>query len=292
MEDARDLVTDDREYLRDPPGDREPGPFRLLSMSSVVARLAIVETAIFFLVVIVVHVILGRVYGIADAERRVLEWVGLVPARALGEGYLWQLFTYMFVHGPGYPGVWHFLFAVATLLWAGSELEAVYGRAKLLFLFVGAGVAAGLAHGFWWRQALPVAGATGCVYGLLVAFAFLFPRRQVLFLFLIPIEVRFLVPLVLGFDVAMFLAAKRYDGLAHLGGALFGLLFFRYEDRLSRFLDRVEERAARRETEAVEDLETELDSVLDKISRTGMGSLSRKEREFLKRASRHYQRNR
>ncbi len=258
-------------------------------LSPMVKWLIVANVAAFFALLIVVNVILPFLFDRPIPMGEVLSWIGLVPTRALGEGHVWQFFTYMFVHS--HRDFLHLVFNMLGLYFFGREIEALYGPRKLLFLYIAAGVFAGLLHCISW-DTMPTIGASGAVYAVLVLYACHFPHQKILFFFLIPLEVWIVVAVLIGFDLAVFLSYEGSDGvahLAHLGGALFGYAFFKLRGRVEDYLESVEERLDRRERQAEEDLEAKLDSILEKISKDGMTALSKKERDFLKRASRHYQ---
>src|SRR5882672_1190128 len=120
-----------------------------------------------------------------------LEYLGLVPTLVLHQFWAWQLVTYMFLHG----GVFHILFNMLALWMFGAELERIWGtRYFLKFYFVTGVGAAALTVIF---SLLPFAfaqqvqhsviiGASGAIFGLLLAYAFYFPDRQIYMYFLFP----------------------------------------------------------------------------------------------------------
>ncbi|RME74948.1 MAG: rhomboid family intramembrane serine protease [Planctomycetota bacterium] len=112
-----------------------------------------------------------------------------------------------------------------------------------------------------------------------------------LLFFVLPIEAWLLVVLLIGLDLLNFLSATGggVSQLAHLGGAAFGYIFVRHRDRFDRWIDRFSARLEARRAAQAEESEARLDALLDKINREGIGSLTPRERAFLKRASRRYQ---
>lgn len=161
---------------------------------------------------------------------------GAAPADAMGVGTFmpWQLLTYAFLHG----SVPHFLFNMLALLMFGAPLEHVWGNRRFLLYFFACVIGAGLCQLLvgWWSMsqgggAYPTVGASGGIFGLLLAYGMLFPNQRVMLLIPpIPMKARTLVivygaiELLLGFTgwqpgVAHF---------AHLGGMLFGWLLIRY----------------------------------------------------------------
>ena len=148
----------------------------------------------------------------------------------------WQLLTYGFMHDPG--GFAHVIFNMLALVMFGAPLEYVWGEKRFLTYYLTCVVGAGLCQlvvATWMLaesgQAYPTIGASGGVFGLLLAYGMLFPHQRVMLLIPpIPMKARTLVfvygavALLLGFTglqpgVAHF---------AHLGGMLFGYLLIRY----------------------------------------------------------------
>lgn len=157
----------------------------------------------------------------------VVEIFGLTPLDITTRFALWQLVTYLFLHANFWP---HLFFNMLTLWMFGSDLEGRWGGSYFLKYYfitgVGAGVCSVLAHPF---SPTPSIGASGAVYGILLAYAVLFPNRYVYIYFLIPIRVKYLVGImaVLGVMSAMTSPGDQIDHFAHLGGMLVGFLFLK-----------------------------------------------------------------
>ena len=225
---------------------------------------------------------------------------GLVPARVLGSGMIWQVGTYLFFHANAF----HILFNMLALWMFGGDVEREWGERKFLLYFFVTGIGAGLcilataaftemfgmrATGYF----SPTIGASGAIFGILLAFGMLFPNREVLVFFVFPMKAKHFV-LLFGL-IELYLAVPARGGgvshFAHLGGLLFGYLFMRYESRLGRryagYKVRKREMDMRRQVENElsrdEFIKSEIDPILDKISRQGMGSLSWRERRILKK---------
>lgn len=210
----------------------------------------------------------------------------------VSDGWIWQLVTYMFLHG----GVFHLVFNMLVLWMFGSQLEAGWGsRAFLRYYFV-CGIAAGVAT---WLIPLgadvPTVGSSGAMYGLILAYGMMFPDAVVYIYFLFPIRAKYLAFILGGIEFLSSMS-QRNDGIAHfthLGGLAAGYVYLRFGDRLrwmaarrglgpgrgrrkARVADIREARATRsRQRE-------EVDAILDKISSQGMGSLTPQERRRLR----------
>src|SRR3954468_22491011 len=157
--------------------------------------------------------------------------LGLVPMWVLHERRIWQLVTYMFIHA----GLFHIVFNMLALWMFGTELERIWGtRFFLKFYFVtGVGAAlltilASLLPFGATRQlyASDIVGASGAIYGVLLAYALYFPDRKIYYMMLFPIPARVFV-LIMG-SVAFLSSLSESGGVAnatHLGGLLIAYVY-------------------------------------------------------------------
>jgi len=154
-------------------------------------------------------------------------YFGLVPFLVREKYFVWQLLTYIFLHG----GVSHILFNLLALWMFGGELESYFGSKKFLFYFLFCGIGAGICTVILTPNGMiPVIGASGAIYGLLLAFGWLFPDRQIYIYFLLPVRAKYFV-IIFGL-IELFSSIEGTGGgvahLTHLGGLLFGLLYMGY----------------------------------------------------------------
>lgn len=224
-------------------------------------------------------------------------------------GWLWQLFTYMWIHAqPEGIGLLHILFNMLTLAAFGPVVERNLGARHFWKLYLLGGLVSGL---FYVVEVLvrlvlggvtflPLVGASGAVLAVCAAFACMFPNARLFLMFIpVPIKARtvilgaIVVSVVLIFlDPNSFIAHS-----AHLGGILFGLAYMHHLTRkLIRYGYPVREPAREipdvvldRVDDLVEDWDAqrvamEADRVLEKISRYGLRSLTERDREVLERA--------
>jgi membrane associated rhomboid family serine protease len=161
-----------------------------------------------------------------------IQWLGLVPAAVLQQFQVWQLGTYMFLHG----GIFHILFNMLALWMFGTELERLWGTREFLKFYFVCGVGAGvltilfslLPFGFS-RQLYEsvVIGASGAIYGLLLAYALTYPERPILLIvFFVPAKV---CVAILG-AIALFSSIGERGGVAnatHLGGLLVAYVYLK-----------------------------------------------------------------
>lgn len=155
----------------------------------------------------------------------------LVPRSVLFSLALWQLVTYLFLHS--IFGFGHILMNMLTLWMFGTALESTWGTRRFLqyyfFCGVGAGICVVIMNALFGEMNVRTIGASGAIYGVLLAFGILFPRAIIYFFGLFPIEARWYV-LIMG--VIVFLSALGDSGgsvshFAHLGGMAFGYTFLK-----------------------------------------------------------------
>jgi len=174
-------------------------------------------------------IVMGAVFVLQTVvEDRITLFLGLVPLLVLKKFYLWQLFTYIFLHGD----VSHILFNLIALWMFGGELENYWGSKKFLFYFFFCGIGAAVCTVLLSpHQFIPVIGASGAIYGLLLAFGWLFPNRLIYLYFLFPIPAKYFV-IIYGFIEFIYASRGGTGGgiahLTHLGGLLFGLFYMAY----------------------------------------------------------------
>ena len=155
-------------------------------------------------------------------------WIALWPF-SLGRFMPWQVVTYAFAHA----SFTHLLFNMLGLWMFGSELEHVWGPKRFLQFYTASVLAAAgtqLVVDAVLGAGAPTIGASGGLFGLLLAFAMLFPNRTILLFFVIPMKAKWLVALygVLELYQGVYVMNSGVAHFAHLGGMLGGLLTLRY----------------------------------------------------------------
>jgi len=245
--------------------------------------------------------------------------LSLQPDKIVHEGQVWRLLTHAFLHS---LSLIHILFNMLLLWMLGNELEEMYGPREFLALYLVSAVFAGLCltlHGLTMPHKISGLGASGAVSALTMLFALHFPHRQVLLFFVIPMPIWLMAVLYFGYDFLVFVAGKETTTAvaAHLGGALFGYLYYRFQWKLTALWPRLKgwkKRQARprlklyreeppapaavvstrapAEHEIDEHFEAKLDAVLEKMNLVGKDNLTDAEKEILLRASEIYKRRR
>ena len=237
----------------------------------------------------------------------VLDWLAFQPTRIVFRP--WAPLTYMFVHG----SLGHLFFNMLMLFFFGPPLEGRWGEREFLKFYVICGLG-GAALSFLFMP-VSIVGASGALYGVMIAFALNWPKAPIYVFGIFPVEARYLV----GFMalVALLSATDSATGsnvahLAHLGGLITGWIYLKADFRTGAAISSVRRATTKRrrlaivpadesEDEAVtassrpvkEDpaLYDRVDAVLDKISAKGITALTPDELELLDEVSRKHRTN-
>ncbi len=286
----------------------------------VIKTLLIINGAAFFVQMLFGTMMFGGIPG----EFFINKFFALIPFGGLDFGAIsmsflpWQIITYQFLHGD----FWHIAINMFILWMFGMEIENYWGSKKFLFFYLMAGVTGGLFQllsGF----SAPTIGASGAVYGVMVAFAMFFPDRYIFLYMLVPVKAKYLIVFVM---VIEFMSVGNMSFIAHLvhiGGAAFALVFIlldrKYNFNVERWFSKLNERTTTFERkdsfnfkspfrkpfgkpdDKVQDAtfyeinnaskradeidQAEIDRILDKISQSGYQNLSDKEKKILFEAS-------
>lgn len=231
---------------------------------------------------------------------------GLVPEQVakwpLPE--FWRLATYLFLHG----GFWHLVFNLFALWMFGMPVESQWGGREFLKYYFLCGVGAALISvALAPHSSIPIIGASGAVYGLLVAFAMLYPDAVVYLYFLIPVKAAHMALLfgAVEFFMGASSATPGVARFAHLGGMVTGYLYIRWwwvwklklktafrnlisgddDEEASAPRPRPTRRRAPAAPPVEEDHMAEIDRILDKILESGLESLTENERTLMRRYS-------
>ena len=285
----------------------------------VIKNLLIINIVVFFLQFVLESTVEGKII--------LNKWFALNPINL--EGYIdwpfnfqvWQLISYQFMHSTS--SISHILFNMLMLWMFGASIEEVMGSKKFLIFYLLAGVSAGLLQLFispliGGSYAVTI-GASGSIYGVMIAYAMFFPDNLIFLYFLIPVKAKYMIGFLILIEFfAINSAASDVAHLAHLGGALFGFLFLMFDKHSHVELKNVFKRSYfykstsksqknmfdnlagtfRRNTNVDEanyyDInnkdenevtQVEIDKILDKISQSGYQNLSEREKKILFQAS-------
>ena len=227
---------------------------------------------------------------VARTEGLFFPLFGLVPKMVWSEFMIWQPFTYLFFHG----GIWHVLINMFVLWMFGSELERLWGKEHFLKFYFVTGVGAGFVTMIFGLNSMtPIVGASGAVYGVLLAYGLTYPNRTVYLYGIIPIKSLWFV---IGIGVIAFMSSfdnvSQISHLTHLSGMMIGYLMLkrpvRFNDLWFTIRKRTLEYKIKHEEKKVSQhqaIEREIDRILDKINREGFDSLTEEEHDRLYKGS-------
>lgn len=251
-----------------------------------------INAAMFFL-----QYLFAGVFGVS-----LIQYLSFYPDLSTTIFQPWRIVTYMFLHSLDNP--FHFVFNMLWLWWMGRPVEQKLGPRSLLTIYFGAGFAGALVDVIVSLAGvpIPVIGASGAVYGVMVAFAMLFPRTPIMLLLLPPIEARYVISGFIALDVLLLNNADGVARLVHLGGALGAFLLMRahkngfdlslipryFEYLFRKFKPSPGTKTKNKKMSIVSDAkiieevdQSELDAILEKISKNGYDSLTKEEKKKL-----------
>ena len=249
----------------------------------------------------------GLLEGFGPVDR----WLSFVPGVAIAGLEVWRFVSYMFLHA----GLFHIGMNMFILWMFGSQVEALWGRRSFLVYYFVCGIGAAAVYGlfnlFGMSAYTPMIGASGAVYGLLLAYGLSFPDNIILVFFVLPLKAKYAVVL---FGLIEFLSIPQGGSvahLAHLGGMLTGFIFLRltvpgmagrgrggfdpagawrrFKTRNRMRVVRPGERSAGgngQDGTPRPPQQERIDEILDKISREGLQSLTDEEQDILRRGGR------
>jgi len=186
-------------------------------------------TGVKWLIISNIAIYIVYFFGSMIRKEPIFDSLLLMPAAVI-HGAVWQLVTYLFLHS--LTSLWHIVFNMLALWMFGTPIEQTWGTRRFLQYYficgVGAGICVVLANLAFGNPYQRVLGASGAIYGLLIAFGMLFPNQTVLMSFLFPIKAKYMV-MIFGAIAFMssFQTGSTVSNLAHLGGMLFGFVYMK-----------------------------------------------------------------
>lgn len=218
--------------------------------------------------------------------------IGFGALWPLGSGNfeLWQPFSYMFLHG----GFTHILFNMFALWMFGAEIENHWGTRQFTIYYFTCGVGAAIINLIaTFGHGAPTVGASGAVFGVLLAFGMMFPNRYIFLYFFFPIKAKYFVA---GYAIIEFISTFNMNSpvahFAHLGGMVIGFVYIKIMSGDWPIQDWFESNVASSKTKLTSTSnkssnvnEDKIDQILDKISKYGYESLSQDEKRTLLDAS-------
>jgi membrane associated rhomboid family serine protease len=275
----------DRDYARDQYGGQS-GPriqLALPPLTPVVKWLLIINVVVWL-----------TAFMIPPLERFFALWFSVFPANIVMSLEVWRLISYQFLHGD----FWHIFFNMYFLFIFGPMLERLWGSREFLKFYLICGAMGGVLYTLLvFTGVLPafaLVGASGAILGLIAAGAVLFPNVQIYMMFIFPMPLKIFAIICACLSIGMFFRYENPGGqAAHLAGMAAGVVYVLWPRWKQHTANR-----ARRPIKWESDInrqrafQAEVDRILDKVHKLGIGSLTRKEKKILRKASQHQQQGR
>lgn len=262
-----------------------------------------IRTIIGLNIVIYLLQVLGQIFGGSAFSNTLVEALAFYPELTTTIFQPWRLVTYMFLHA----GAWHIIFNMLWLWWMGRSVEQTLGPRSFTVIYMGSGIGGALLDVLF-AQFLGinyVIGASGAVFGIMVAFAVLYPRMPIHLFLLPPIEARYVVAGLIALNMLALGGDSNVAHIVHLGGAGIGYLLMKaraggfdlsgvvrplenlwyetkgaYKKRESK--PKNKDMYSVSDVEIVEEVDqSELDEILEKISKKGYDALTKEEKRKL-----------
>ena len=269
---------------------------------SAVRRLVFINVAVFLLIMLAR--VIARLWKVdAEVFDHILQYLYL-PAGFSELMYKpWSLITYMFLHA----GFFHILGNMIMLWVVGNIIEGFLGKNKVYQIYLLSGLLGGVLHIIMYtffpalaetQHLVNTLGASGAVMGIMVATITLLPEYQIRLMLIGVIKLRWIVIGLLVLNILSLGGPGNTSYTVHIGGALIGFLYIRYiQGRLGFTLPKIKNPFKRSKLKVERNKtrvntyvkhnanQDEVDAILDKISRSGYGSLTQQEKDVLFRAS-------
>jgi len=247
--------------------------------------------------------IFGQIFGGSAFSNALVGAFAFYPELQTTIFQPWRLVTYMFLHA----GAWHLIFNMLWLWWMGRSVEQTLGPRSFTVIYMGSGIGGALLDVLF-AQFLGinyVIGASGAVFGIMVAFAVLYPRMPIHLFLLPPIEARYVVAGLIALNLLALGGDSNVAHIVHLGGAGIGYLLMKARAggfdlsgvirpienvwlELKKSYTKSEKRPSNDKMYSVSDVEiieeveqSELDEILEKISEKGYDALTKEEKKKL-----------
>ena len=240
---------------------------------------------------IIINVVVFILADLSGNKNIFFSIFGLVPRSVLQEYKIWQMFTYLFLHS----GFLHIFLNMLFLWILGKDLEIDWGKNKFLIYYFVCGVGAGFITVLInYNSFMPTVGASGAIYGVLVAYGFTYPNRLVYLYGLFPIRVKYLVIGMgtIAFSASLYSGQSSISHITHVNGMIIGLVYILFNNKLQNIrlwfikmrLKSIQSKQYNRCDEDI-NIKIQVDKILDKLNNKGWDSLTSQEEEFLTSAS-------
>ncbi len=249
-----------------------------LGMGTVVKWLIITNVIVFFILNLVLSSFNEALY------RNLTYYLALDPHSFRP----WQAVSYMFLH----RDFLHLLFNMLGLFFFGTTVEEVMGSRSFLRYYLICGACAAPVAWLMTLFSPPMGitlGASGAIFAVLYACYRFYPESQVYLYGILPVKLKFLLLFYVCFSFfSLFNENSQVAHFAHLTGLAAGFAYFRYQTGFNKWLESQQQKRSHREELKDEEIRREVDLILEKISKEGMGALSKAERQLLHDASKRF----
>ena len=248
-------------------------------------------------ILILINFLIFFLQSISGQERILFQLFGIVPSNTFFNLMIWQPFTYLFFHG----GIWHVFINMFVLWMFGSELERLWGKSHFLRFYFYTGIGSGLITLLFNYQSItPIVGASGSVYGVLLAYGLTYPNRKVYLYGLIPIKsLWFVIGIGLIAFISSFNNVSQVSHITHISGMFIAYMLIKKPIYLDEIIFKIRKRILEyqiynKEKKVTEhrQLEKEINRILDKINSQGFDKLSEEEQHQLYKGSHILSKNR
>ncbi|MFQ5729912.1 MAG: rhomboid family intramembrane serine protease [Waddliaceae bacterium] len=271
------MGTYDRDYAQNKSRFGSQIHFGVAPVTPVVLRILIANVVIFLLSMLIPS--LGRL---------IVGWFAVIPISISLCLQLWRLVTYQFLHA----GFGHIFYNMLVLFFFGPILERLWGSKRFLIFYLSCGATGGFLYtvmilaDFPWVSVGMLVGASGAIYGTLAAIAILFPRMKVYLFGIFPLQMMVLVIILIGVSLLNVQARTNVGGeMAHLSGMITGAVWVLWPSYFAGIKAKWQAKKRSNKIKEQYNFETEVDRILGKVHKSGINSLSEKEKKILHQAS-------
>ncbi len=269
----------DRDYNRPNYGGGRDFRFTLRPITSIVMYLLIINVAVFLLSAF-----------IPPIGNMITKLFSVYPANMFLSLQVWRFITYQFLHG----GIGHVFFNMLVLFFFGPMLEKQWGSKKFLTFYLICGASGGILYTLLVAaRILPpgvLVGASGAIYGMLAAGAILYPNQKVYVFGIFPLPFMALAIILATISFLNFIGGDNAGGqAAHLAGMAAGAVYVLWGPWQAKTKQRSTHIKWQSKLNQERTMQANVDKILDKINKHGIGSLSRQEKKILKQASQKQQ---
>jgi membrane associated rhomboid family serine protease len=272
----------DRDYGRDGFNGGHAGQVRFAfpPVSPVVKKLLIVNIAVFLICSL-----------IEPLGNFVFRWFSVHPLTLGAALQPWRFIGYQFLHAD----IFHIFFNMLVLYFFGPMLENLWGGKRFLIFYLICGATGGILYTLLTISGILevkyLVGASGAIYGMLAAGAILYPRMRVYVFFgIFPMTLAALSVVLVVISLLGFLGSDNAGGeVAHLAGMAAGAVYVLWRPWLERSRSKITKGNWQRKIQQERDFQKEVDRILEKVHKTGIASLTRKEKRTLQQATQREQ---